>query len=58
MWAVCEQLIEYERAAAIQRRIVAMLGRGWSEEGSWCAGQRDCHAGCARRGGARGARLL
>jgi len=26
-WAVCEQLIEYERAAAIQRRIVASLGR-------------------------------
>jgi 3-methyladenine DNA glycosylase/8-oxoguanine DNA glycosylase len=27
VWAVCEQLIEYERAAAIQRRIVAALGR-------------------------------
>jgi 3-methyladenine DNA glycosylase/8-oxoguanine DNA glycosylase len=26
-WAVTEQLIEYERAAAIQRRIVAVLGR-------------------------------
>jgi 3-methyladenine DNA glycosylase/8-oxoguanine DNA glycosylase len=26
-WAVCEQLIEYERAAAIQRRLVAALGR-------------------------------
>jgi 3-methyladenine DNA glycosylase/8-oxoguanine DNA glycosylase len=26
-WAVCEQLIEYERAAAIQRRIVWALGR-------------------------------
>jgi 3-methyladenine DNA glycosylase/8-oxoguanine DNA glycosylase len=26
-WAVCEQLIEYERAAAIERRIVARLGR-------------------------------
>ena len=26
-WAICEQLIEYERAAAIQRRIVAVLGR-------------------------------
>jgi 3-methyladenine DNA glycosylase/8-oxoguanine DNA glycosylase len=25
-WAICEQLIEYERAAAIQRRIVARLG--------------------------------
>jgi 3-methyladenine DNA glycosylase/8-oxoguanine DNA glycosylase len=33
IWAICEQLIEYERAAAIQRRIVAALGRrcaGWS----------------------------
>jgi 3-methyladenine DNA glycosylase/8-oxoguanine DNA glycosylase len=27
VWAVCEQLIEYERAAAIERRIVARLGR-------------------------------
>ena len=25
-WAICEQLIEYERAAAIQRRIVRALG--------------------------------
>jgi DNA-3-methyladenine glycosylase II len=29
VWAVCEQLIEYERAAGIQRRIVARLGRSW-----------------------------
>ncbi|MEA2195734.1 MAG: hypothetical protein QOG42_2413 [Solirubrobacteraceae bacterium] len=31
-WAICEQLIEYERAAAIERRIVYRLGRsapGW-----------------------------
>ncbi len=27
--AICEQLIEYERAAAIERRIVAALGRRW-----------------------------
>ncbi len=26
-WAVCEQLIEYERAAQIQRRLIARLGR-------------------------------
>ncbi len=26
-WAICEQLIEFERAAAIERRIVARLGR-------------------------------
>jgi 3-methyladenine DNA glycosylase/8-oxoguanine DNA glycosylase len=31
-WAICEQLIEYERAAAIERRVVAVLGRRWS---SW-----------------------
>jgi 3-methyladenine DNA glycosylase/8-oxoguanine DNA glycosylase len=32
VWAICEQLIEYERAAAIERRVVAVLGRrsaGW-----------------------------
>ncbi|HEY5343185.1 MAG TPA: hypothetical protein VIJ66_05945 [Solirubrobacteraceae bacterium] len=29
VWAVCEQLIEYERAAAIQRRLVTRLGRPW-----------------------------
>jgi 3-methyladenine DNA glycosylase/8-oxoguanine DNA glycosylase len=29
-WAICEQLIEYERAAAIQRRIVASLGPRWA----------------------------
>jgi 3-methyladenine DNA glycosylase/8-oxoguanine DNA glycosylase len=31
-WAICEQLIQYERAAAIERRIVWKLGRagvGW-----------------------------
>jgi 3-methyladenine DNA glycosylase/8-oxoguanine DNA glycosylase len=32
-WTVCEQLIEYERAAAIQRRIVARLGRHCTESG-------------------------
>jgi 3-methyladenine DNA glycosylase/8-oxoguanine DNA glycosylase len=29
-WAICEQLIEYERAVAIQRRIVAAMGARWS----------------------------
>ena len=29
-WAICEQLIEYERAAAIQRRLVTRLGRRWT----------------------------
>ena len=32
-WAVTEQLIEYERAAAIQRRMVAALGRRDPESG-------------------------
>jgi 3-methyladenine DNA glycosylase/8-oxoguanine DNA glycosylase len=32
-WTICEQLIEYERAAAIQRRIVARLGRHCPESG-------------------------
>jgi 3-methyladenine DNA glycosylase/8-oxoguanine DNA glycosylase len=30
-WAICEQLIEFERAAAIERRIVARLGRRGGE---------------------------
>jgi 3-methyladenine DNA glycosylase/8-oxoguanine DNA glycosylase len=30
-WAICEQLIEYERAAAIERRILAALGRRGSD---------------------------
>ncbi len=35
-WAICEQLIEYERAAAIQRRLIYRLGRrcpdcGWRD---------------------------
>jgi DNA-3-methyladenine glycosylase II len=32
-WAICEQLIEYERAAAIQRRIVFALGARWAGDG-------------------------
>ena len=32
-WAICEQLIEYERAAAIQRRLVARLGRRCAASG-------------------------
>jgi 3-methyladenine DNA glycosylase/8-oxoguanine DNA glycosylase len=43
VWAVCEQLIEYERAAAIQWRLVRRLGRRWSEEDAegWASGLRD-----------------
>ena len=32
-WAICEQLIESERAAQIQRRLVARLGRRCGESG-------------------------
>jgi 3-methyladenine DNA glycosylase/8-oxoguanine DNA glycosylase len=38
-WAICEQLIEYERAAAIQRRLLARLGRRWPHDGD--GGLRD-----------------
>jgi 3-methyladenine DNA glycosylase/8-oxoguanine DNA glycosylase len=43
VWAVCEQLIEYERAAAIQSRLVAHLGRRWTgaETEAWASGLRD-----------------
>jgi 3-methyladenine DNA glycosylase/8-oxoguanine DNA glycosylase len=43
VWAVCEQLIEYERAARIQGRLVARLGRRWrgAGEGAWAGGLRD-----------------
>ena len=32
-WAICEQLIEYERAAAIERRLVARFGRRCERSG-------------------------
>jgi 3-methyladenine DNA glycosylase/8-oxoguanine DNA glycosylase len=38
-WAICEQLIEFERAAAIERRLVARLGPRW--EGRDGASLRD-----------------
>ena len=40
-WAICEQLIEYERAAAIQRRVVAVLGRRWNGWDGTPDGLRD-----------------
>ena len=40
-WAICEQLIEYERAAAIERRMVAALGRRWVGGGWGHGGLRD-----------------
>ncbi len=33
VWAICEQLIEYERAALIERRLTARLGRRCPETG-------------------------
>jgi DNA-3-methyladenine glycosylase II len=39
-WAICEQLIDYERAAAIERRLLAALGRRWVRPG----GPRDMPA--------------
>ncbi|MHB8240583.1 MAG: DNA-3-methyladenine glycosylase family protein [Solirubrobacteraceae bacterium] len=43
-WAICEQLIEYERAAAIERRVVARLGRRWQAGDGAGAGLRDLPA--------------
>jgi 3-methyladenine DNA glycosylase/8-oxoguanine DNA glycosylase len=45
VWAVCEQLIEYDRAAMIQGRLVTRLGRRWTGAGddaeTWASGLRD-----------------
>jgi len=40
-WAICEQLIEYERAAAIERRLLWRLGRTWECADGVGAGLRD-----------------
>jgi 3-methyladenine DNA glycosylase/8-oxoguanine DNA glycosylase len=39
--AICEQLIDYERAAAIERRVLARLGRRWPGEPPRGARLRD-----------------
>jgi DNA-3-methyladenine glycosylase II len=43
VWAICEQLIEYERAAAIQGSLVTRFGRRWTGRGkeAWASGLRD-----------------
>jgi 3-methyladenine DNA glycosylase/8-oxoguanine DNA glycosylase len=46
-WAICEQLIEYERAAAIERRVVAALGRRWVGPDGVDRGLRDLPAPAA-----------
>jgi 3-methyladenine DNA glycosylase/8-oxoguanine DNA glycosylase len=43
-WAICEQLIDYERAAAIERRMVAALGRRWPAGDGRDGGLRDLPA--------------
>jgi DNA-3-methyladenine glycosylase II len=43
-WAICEQLIEYERAAAIERRVLAALGRRWGGSEEAERGLRDLPA--------------
>jgi DNA-3-methyladenine glycosylase II len=52
-WAICEQLIEFERAAAIERRIVWRLGPRWEgwggEAGGRRADRRDGRGGIALR---------
>ncbi len=48
-WAVCEQLIEFERAAAIERRIVARLGRRWTAGGNGSGGPRGGDGGVELR---------
>jgi 3-methyladenine DNA glycosylase/8-oxoguanine DNA glycosylase len=40
-WAICEQLIDYERAAAIERRMLAALGRRWVDRDGRDSGLRD-----------------
>ncbi len=50
-WAVCEQLIEFERAAAIERRIEARLGRRWPEAET---AERGSGTRTSARGGRRG----
>ena len=44
VWAICEQLIEYERAVAIERRVVAALGRRGSDWDGVDSGLRDLPA--------------
>jgi 3-methyladenine DNA glycosylase/8-oxoguanine DNA glycosylase len=46
VWAVCEQLIEYDRAAKIQSSLVKRIGRRWAgdEAQAWADGLRDLPA--------------
>ncbi len=46
-WAVTEQLIEFDRAAVIQRRLIARMGRRCPESGLRDAPSAAALAGCA-----------
>ena len=46
-WAICEQLIEFERACAIQRRLIHRLGRRCAWAGMSDAPAADALAGAA-----------
>jgi 3-methyladenine DNA glycosylase/8-oxoguanine DNA glycosylase len=48
--AICEQLIEYQRAAAIERRVVAALGRRWVDWNGVQGGMRDMPAAATLAG--------
>jgi len=49
-WAICEQLIEYQRAAAIERRVLAALGRRWADGDGRDSGLRDLPAAAVLAG--------
>jgi 3-methyladenine DNA glycosylase/8-oxoguanine DNA glycosylase len=44
VFAICEQLIEYDRAAAIERRVLGALGRRWVGRDGMGGGLRDLPA--------------
>ena len=46
-WAICEQLIEFERAIAIERRLIASFGRGGGEHELRDAPDAAALAACA-----------
>jgi 3-methyladenine DNA glycosylase/8-oxoguanine DNA glycosylase len=48
--AICEQLIEYRRAAQIERRMLARLGRRWPHAGAGAGALRDLPSATALAG--------
>jgi 3-methyladenine DNA glycosylase/8-oxoguanine DNA glycosylase len=49
-WAICEQLVEYERAVAIQRRVLVAVGRRGSDWDGVAHGLRDLPAAAVLAG--------